>query len=179
MAPQRLEKIESAPGNGPAWPVARKPDSILGIARDGRSPGDRKRNPEMAPQAIEKPQFAPENGPRWRPRHSHKSNSRCSSWDCSRWRVSPSPRSGEGGRRPDGVRKAGMVRRRFAVTVVQSDLRRSSGPHPIRRFAPPSPASWGRGPRDDLRCVNTVGLERRARPVHRARSQRPSSPSRQ
>jgi hypothetical protein len=25
--------------------------------------------------------------------------------------------------------------------------RRSSGPHPIRRFAPPSPASWGRGPR--------------------------------
>src|SRR5208337_3951318 len=33
----------------------------------------------------------------------------------------------------DGVWKAGMVRRRFAVTVVQSDLGRSSGPHPIRR----------------------------------------------
>ncbi len=24
-------------------------------------------------------------------------------------------------------------------------------------MAPPSPASWGRGPRGDLRCVNTVG----------------------
>jgi hypothetical protein len=50
----------------------------------------------------------------------------------------PSPRSGEGGRRPDGVRKAGMVRRRFAMTVAQSDSGRSSGPHPIRPFGPPS-----------------------------------------
>ncbi len=92
-----------------------------------------------------------------RPPHSHKSNSRCFSWDCSRWRVSPSPRSGEGGRRPDGVRKAGMVRRRFAVTFVQAVWRRSGGPHTIRRFAPPSPASWGRDPRGDLKCVNTAG----------------------
>ncbi len=96
-------------------------------------------------------------------RHSHKSNSRCSSWRSSRWRASPSPQSGEGGRRPDEVRKAGMVRRRFAVTAAQSDLGRSGGPHPIRPpglfdqgVAPPpglrpgagsSPASWGRGPR--------------------------------
>ena len=36
----------------------------------------------------------------------------------------------------DGVWKAGMVRRRFAMTVVQSDLGRSSGPHPIRRHSP-------------------------------------------
>jgi len=34
---------------------------------------------------------------------------------------------------------------KFAVTVVQCDSRRSSGPHPIRRSAPPSPASWRRG----------------------------------
>ena len=47
----------------------------------------------------------------------------------------------------DGVWKAGMAGRKFAVTVVQCDLRRSSGPHPIRRCAPPSPASWGRGGR--------------------------------
>ena len=54
----------------------------------------------------------------------------------------------------DGVRKAGMDRRRFAMTVVQSDLARSSGPHPIRRFAPPSPASWGRGPREARRLFS-------------------------
>ena len=54
----------------------------------------------------------------------------------AQFRVSPSPRSGEGGRRPDGVRKAGMARRRFAVTVVQSDCGLSSGPHPIRRHSP-------------------------------------------
>ena len=61
--------------------------------------------------------------------------------------ASPSPRSGEGGRRPDGVRKAGMVGRRLGVSVVQTGLRRSGGPHPIRRSAPPSPASWVRGSR--------------------------------
>src|SRR5208282_1776854 len=44
----------------------------------------------------------------------------------------------------DGVWKAGRLDRRFAVTFVQAVWRRSSGPHPIRRFAPPSPASWGR-----------------------------------
>src|SRR5271165_1266564 len=55
-----------------------------------------------------------------------------------------------------GCGKQEAVDERFAVTIVQSDLARSSGPHPIRRFAPPSPASWGRGPRGDLRCVNTV-----------------------
>jgi hypothetical protein len=58
---------------------------------------------------------------------------------------SPSPRSGEGGRRPDGVRKAGVLRRRFALTFVQSDLGRSSGPHPIRRCAPPLPQQAGEG----------------------------------
>ena len=46
----------------------------------------------------------------------------------------------------DGVWKAGLGRCRFAATVVQSDLHRSSGPHPIRRFAPPSPAKLGKGP---------------------------------
>src|SRR5208282_2276983 len=59
-----------------------------------------------------------------------------------------SPLLREAGRRrvaADGVWKAATYRCRFAVTVVQSDLGRSSGPHPIRRFAPPSPASWGRG----------------------------------
>jgi hypothetical protein len=45
----------------------------------------------------------------------------------------------------DGVWKARRFDRKFAVTFVQSDFDRSSGPHPIRRFAPPSPASWGRG----------------------------------
>ena len=47
------------------------------------------------------------------------------------------PFSAKRGRRrgaADGVRKAGMDRSRFAVTVVQSDLGRSSGPHPIRRL---------------------------------------------
>ena len=56
----------------------------------------------------------------------------------------------------DGVWKAGRLDRKFAVTFVQVVWRRCSGPHPIRRFAPPSPASWGRGPRGDLRCVNTA-----------------------
>src|SRR5271166_1996582 len=37
---------------------------------------------------------------------------------------------------------AAGLQRRFA----QCDLRRSSGPHPIRRFAPPSPAELGKGP---------------------------------
>ena len=59
----------------------------------------------------------------------------------------------------DGVWKAGRLNRKFAVTFVQAVWRRSSGPHPIRRFAPPSPASWGRDPRGDLRCVTTAGLD--------------------
>jgi hypothetical protein len=45
---------------------------------------------------------------------------------------------------PDGVWKAALDRRRFAVTVAQSGLRRSSGPYPIRRSAPPSPAKLGK-----------------------------------
>jgi len=44
----------------------------------------------------------------------------------------------------DGVWKAGRLDRKFAVTFVQAIWLTSSGPHPIRRFAPPSPASWGR-----------------------------------
>jgi outer membrane immunogenic protein len=36
----------------------------------------------------------------------------------------------------DGVRKAGPDRCKFAATVVQSDLARSSGPDPIRRHRP-------------------------------------------
>ncbi len=98
----------------------------------------------------------------------------------TRGRATPSPRSGEGGRRPDGVRKAGMVRRRFAVTVVQSDSGRSSGPHPIRRCAPPSPARWGRGPRRDLGCVNAVApaLTRERERRRLARRGWPRAPSR-
>ncbi len=49
-----------------------------------------------------------------------------------------SPFSAKRGRRrvaADGVRKAGMDRCRFAVTVVQSDLARSSGPHAGRDAA--------------------------------------------
>ena len=45
---------------------------------------------------------------------------------------------------PDGVWKAALDRCRLAAMVVQSDLCRSSGPHPIRRFAPPSPAKLGK-----------------------------------
>src|SRR5271165_1670659 len=45
-----------------------------------------------------------------------------------------------------GCGKQGAVWRRLAAPVVQSALRVCSGPHPIRRYAPPSPASWGRGP---------------------------------
>src|SRR5208337_807708 len=41
---------------------------------------------------------------------------------------------------PDGVQNAGLDRCRFAVTLVQSDFARCSGPHPIRRSATPSPA---------------------------------------
>src|SRR5271166_751781 len=56
-----------------------------------------------------------------------------------------------------------MARRRFAATVVQSDLGRGSGPYPIRRSAPPSPAKLEKGASRDLRCVRhdpmgTVGL---------------------
>ncbi len=54
---------------------------------------------------------------------------------------------------PDGVRKAGLIRRRFAMTVAQSDLVRSGGPHPIRRFAPPSPAKLEKGGRAAIRGV--------------------------
>jgi hypothetical protein len=84
-----------------------------------RAPG---RN-RMSPQSIETARFASRNG---------------------------SPFSATRGRwpeGPDGVQKAGLDRCRFAVAVVQSDLRRSSGPHPIRRFAPPSPAELGKGSR--------------------------------
>ncbi len=66
----------------------------------------------------------------------------------------PSPRKrGRWREAPDGVRKAGRVRRRFGVTVVQSDPSCGSGPHPIRPSGPPpglrpgagsSPAGWGR-----------------------------------
>ncbi len=52
------------------------------------------------------------------------------------------PRSAAGS--ANWVRKTGTRRCRFAMTVVQSDLARSSGPHPIRRFAPPSPAVPGK-----------------------------------
>ena len=55
---------------------------------------------------------------------------------------------------PDGVRKAGLIRRRFAMTVAQSDLVRSGGPHPIRRFAPPSPAKLEKGGRAAIRGVS-------------------------
>ena len=40
---------------------------------------------------------------------------------------------------PDGVWKAEMSRLKFTAVVVQPDLGLSSGPHPIRRCAPPSP----------------------------------------
>src|SRR6185437_12661238 len=59
----------------------------------------------------------------------------------------PSPRSGEGVAEGDGW---GVESRPLGpevpVSFVQSNLGRSGGPHPIRRFAPPSLASWGRGP---------------------------------
>ncbi len=61
----------------------------------------------------------------------------------------------EGGRRPDGVWKAGRGRKGFAVTVVQAGLGRSGWPHPIRRYAPPSPASWGR-----VRSLRTAAVRR-------------------
>ena len=56
----------------------------------------------------------------------------------------------------DGVWKAGMAGRNFAVRVMQCDLRRSSGPYPIRRSAPPSPAELGKDSPADPRCVNVV-----------------------
>ena len=74
--------------------------------------------------------------------------------------------------RGPGRRKQGRVDERFAVRFALSDFDRSSGPHPIRRhspsktgvfrrpMAPPSPGSWGRGPRDELRCVNSAGWRR-------------------
>jgi hypothetical protein len=45
------------------------------------------------------------------------------------------------------VWKAGLRGCRFALTVVQSDSLRSSGPHPVRPFGPPSTARWGRSGR--------------------------------
>ncbi len=85
----------------------------------------------------------------------------------------PSPRSGEGVAEGDGgVWQAGRLGRQFAETFVQAVWRRSSGPHPIRRFAPPSPASWGRDPRGDLRCVNTAARGERIAPLNDGRANR-------
>ena len=44
-----------------------------------------------------------------------------------------------------GCGKQDCVDEGFAVIFVQSDFGRASGPHPIRRFAPPSPAKAGEG----------------------------------
>ena len=143
------------------------------------------------------------------------SNSRSSRPRRPKWRRSPSPLVGAtlftqvieptGGRRApllreagkvspkatDGVWKAGRLDRKFAVTFVQAVWRRSSGPHPIRRFAPPSPASWGEdsarrsemcehcSPQEGKECrrpsiwpTRATSLRRRGSPIRSSRRRR-------
>jgi len=71
MAPQRLEKIDSAPGNGAAPDAS---DEAARLAAPAEAPfaldappTDR---PEMAPQATEKARFAPENAGAPDPRYA-------------------------------------------------------------------------------------------------------------
>jgi hypothetical protein len=71
----------------------------------------------------------------------------------------------QGGRRPDGVRKAGTAWRRLAVVQTRPAPLQRTTPHPALRATFPS--KLGKGSPCDLRCVNTVApLRRHARRGH-------------
>ena len=92
------------------------------------------------------------------------------------WRASPfSAKRGRGRGAPDGVWRAGAARCKFALSVLQSDLRRGSGPHPIRRHSPSNdgrlstpfcgtfPSKLGKRSARPWKCVNSVAQGGRGR----------------